>query len=414
MSSQYYFNTNDSRSYQSTAGFNRHQPYSPSPQVRASVRVIGSQDQYPLTNSPHLVQISPQQHHFQFDSRQQSGRPTGPAVVYQTPGAAQFTHRNVDLWTEGSSPNYQPPPPQDHFVHAQRVSVRSVATGSPQQSHSVSPQRSSYYNQLPPEQTFYEQRVTTQQGPTPSFNNGGGQPAPPPPPQFYPSQQQRVEEDYQPVGIRNLMNKFDGPTPRRQVQPRSRSTSTRQYSTSGQTTTTRSYQTHSMTYSALPKPHEPPVNSVEYYQMLQQDGIPFNNLQQAIAPAHIQHAPPTAFGNLRDRFKTGSLSDDFSRSVPVHHHHQQPPPTPTHVSGGTGHSLSSIRNQYMNQTKETSHNDLPSEPVQNVSRTIIGEDYPPKQPPPPQAAPQPEPEVPAENTEAPAEPEPVDEGVSSF
>lgn len=119
MSSQYYFNTNDSRSYQSTAGFNRHQPYSPSPQVRASVRVIGSQDQYPLTNSPHLVQISPQQHHFQFDSRQQSGRPTGPAVVYQTPGAAQFTHRNVDLWTEGSSPNYQPPPPQDHFVHVE-------------------------------------------------------------------------------------------------------------------------------------------------------------------------------------------------------------------------------------------------------------------------------------------------------
>jgi hypothetical protein len=31
-------------------------------------------------------------------------------VVYQTPGAAQFTHRNVDLWTEGPSQG------QDHYV----------------------------------------------------------------------------------------------------------------------------------------------------------------------------------------------------------------------------------------------------------------------------------------------------------
>ena len=67
MSSQYYFSPNDSaRSYQSTAGFNRAQQYSipsPKPQVRASVRVLGSQDQYQLSNSPRIVQISPQQHH---------------------------------------------------------------------------------------------------------------------------------------------------------------------------------------------------------------------------------------------------------------------------------------------------------------------------------------------------------------
>jgi hypothetical protein len=105
--------------FQSVAGFNRNttqQRYqtprspAPAPQVRATVRVVGSQDQYNLPSSSQPIQISPQQHHFQFDSRQQSGHPTGPAVVYQTPGAAQFTHRNVDLWTEGPSQG------QDHHV----------------------------------------------------------------------------------------------------------------------------------------------------------------------------------------------------------------------------------------------------------------------------------------------------------
>jgi hypothetical protein len=103
--------------YQSVAGFNRNTtqqryqtPQSPAPQVRATVRVVGSQDQYNLPSSSQPVQVSPQQHHFQFDSRQRPGLPTGPAVVYQTPGAAQFTHRNVDLWTEGPSQG------QDHYV----------------------------------------------------------------------------------------------------------------------------------------------------------------------------------------------------------------------------------------------------------------------------------------------------------
>lgn len=87
--------------HQSVAGFSKtttQQYYaspSPPPQVRARVRSVGQQEQY------HSMQASPQQHHFQFDPRQQPGHPSGAAVVYQTPGAAQFTHRNVDLWTEG-------------------------------------------------------------------------------------------------------------------------------------------------------------------------------------------------------------------------------------------------------------------------------------------------------------------------
>lgn len=107
--------------YQSVAGFNRNTtqqryqtPQSPAPQVRASVRIVGSQDQYSLPNNAQPVRISPQQHHFQFDSRQQPGRATGPAVVYQTPGAAQYTHHNVDLWTEGPSQG------QDHYAQVKR------------------------------------------------------------------------------------------------------------------------------------------------------------------------------------------------------------------------------------------------------------------------------------------------------
>ena len=106
--------------YQSVAGFNRNTtqqryqtPQSPAPQVRASVRIVGSQDQYSLPSNAQPVRVSPQQHHFQFDSQQQPGRPTGPAVVYQTPGAAQYTHHNVDLWTEGPSQG------QDHYAQVQ-------------------------------------------------------------------------------------------------------------------------------------------------------------------------------------------------------------------------------------------------------------------------------------------------------
>jgi len=148
-----------------------------------------------------------------------------------------------------------------------------------------------------------------------------------------------------------------------------------------------------MTYSSLPQNREPPVNSVEYYQMQQLSGNPFTNIQQAAAPAHIQHSP-TGFGAIRDRFKTGSLSDDFNRPQQVVN--RQPPPQQQQQQqqqqNPTGSSLSSIRNQYMNRAKQSSQDELPSPPIQNISRTIIGEDIPKQKPV--QQAPQQQPPAP--------------------
>ena len=98
--------------YHSVAGFNRGvtHPHYQTPQSlphgQTTVRAINNQDQNYLRRSPQPKQVSPQHHHFQFDTRQQPGHPTGPPVIYQTPGAAQFTHRNVDIWTENPSRNY--------------------------------------------------------------------------------------------------------------------------------------------------------------------------------------------------------------------------------------------------------------------------------------------------------------------
>jgi len=173
------------------------------------------------------------------------------------------------------------------------------------------------------------------------------------------------------------MSKFVGQTT---AQPRSRSTSSRHYSNSSysshpgpsQTTTSRTFTSHSMTYSALPKPHEPPVNSVEYYQMQQLYGNPFTNIQQAAAPPHIQHTP-TGFGGLRDRYKSGSLSEEFTRPQPIQRQQQQQP-RQRQASTDGGSTLSSLRNQYMNRTKETSQDELPTQQAYNISRTIVGED----------------------------------------
>lgn len=179
------------------------------------------------------------------------------------------------------------------------------------------------------------------------------------------------------------MNKFGAPTTPPAYQPRSRSSSSRNYSTSGysqqpgsrQTTTSRTFTSHTMTYSALPKPHEPPVNSVEYYQMQQIMGNPFTNIQQAAAPAHIQHTP-TGFGALRDRFKTGSLSDEFDRAQVILQQQRQQHQVQRQTSTEGGNTLSSIRNQYMNRTKETTQDELPTRQTFNISRTIVGEDIP--------------------------------------
>jgi hypothetical protein len=431
--------------YQSVAGFNKtvtqHQYQTPqpsTPQTRATVRAVTNQERYNVQQSPHATLVSPQHHNFQFDNRQQPGHPTGTPVVYQTPGAAQFTHHNVDLWTEGPSQG------QDQYAQAQRVSVRSVSTGSPQQSHSISPQRhqdhlQQYYSQLTPEQhqqllrqqqiqrqqeqkSHHEQqhRVTAQHiSPSTSHqqepyrstvNVDGGQHNQTRHIRSESERQNQDEQDYyaaqrqlaaqriqqlqpqpeqdqssHPVGIRNLMNKFAGPTPVQPSSPRSKPTSTRYYSSSShtstsgprQTTTTRSLTSHSMTYSALPKPAEPPVNSVEYYEMLMQNqgANAIANIQQAIAPAHIQHTP-TGFDALRGRFKTGSFSEDMNppqimqRQVQQKQQQQQPKNTPK------GTSLSSLRNQYMNQAKQSINDELHAQHLQHISRTIVGEDIP--------------------------------------
>ncbi|CAF4353640.1 unnamed protein product [Rotaria sp. Silwood2] len=426
--------------YQSVGGFNKnvtehHYQTSQSltPQVRATVRAVNNQDLYNLPRSPQPTSASPQHHHFQFDNRQQPGHPTGSPVVYQTPGAAQYTHHNVDLWTESPTQGH------DHHAQAQRVSVRSVSTGSPQQSHSISPQRhqdhlQQYYSQLTPEQhqqllrqqqiqrqqeqtSHHEQqhRVTAQQVSPSSTHHqeqhhhsasgfDGGQHYQQIHVRSESDRQRQDEQDYHathrqmaaprvqqeepsshPVGIRNLMSKFVGPAPVQRYHPRSTSTSTssRLYSSSTHTSNvgprqaaaTRTLTTHSMTYSALPKPHEPPVNSVEYYQMQmqQQGGNLFTNIQQAAAPAHIQHSP-TGFGALRDRFKIGPGSGDFNQTQVIHRQQQQQQQSTAMTN--SGNNLSSLRDHYMSQAKQSVYNGLPAQQVQHISRTIVGEDIP--------------------------------------
>ena len=186
------------------------------------------------------------------------------------------------------------------------------------------------------------------------------------------------------------MSKFAGPAPKTLLHHphRSQSNSSRHYSSSSYTSRTTTSSTTNparpvppmanlpmMTYSALPKPREPPVNSAEYYQMqLQQSGgYGLPNIQQAAAPAHIQHhSPQPQVG--QDRFQFGSLSN----YAPAAHHQPTPPQSPTKSSGNT---LSSLRNQYMHQTKETSQGDFSAQPMPPISRTIIGEDAPTQQAP---------------------------------
>lgn len=177
------------------------------------------------------------------------------------------------------------------------------------------------------------------------------------------------------------MNKFTGPSKIPSVEPKPRTTTTRQFSSSsyssttaaGQTTSTtsRSATTHTMTYSALPKPQEPPVNSAEYFRMLQAGNISSTpaNIQAAAAPPHIQ-GPAPGFGALRDRFKAGSFSE--SSNAPQDPRRQQLQSNPT------GSGLSSLRDQYMNRAKESlqSQEESLSQRIQHVSRSIVGGDLP--------------------------------------
>ena len=180
-----------------------------------------------------------------------------------------------------------------------------------------------------------------------------------------------------------------------------------------------------MTYSALPKPVEPPVNSLEYYQMqLQQGRDPFANIQQAAAPAHIQHSP-TGLGGIRDRFQLGSLSDDFNRPQVVNRQPPSPPQQQQQQGGAGGSNLSSLRNQFINRAKESLQDELPAQPVQNISRTIVGEDVPQAKPTTAVQPPAPVLQAPSKTQEAPPASAPetasssaqdanADEGVSSF
>jgi hypothetical protein len=192
------------------------------------------------------------------------------------------------------------------------------------------------------------------------------------------------------------MNKFTGPTKVPSYEPKHKSTTSRQYSSSshtsstgtGQSTTTRTSTNYSMTYSALPKSQEPPVNSAAYFEMLQQGSgsNTSSNIQQSIAPPHIQ-GPAPGFGALRDRFKTGSVSESTNTTQDTRRQQQQ---------SNTG--LSSLRDQYVNRAKEsTQHQEESfSQRIHSVSQTISGgSEYQPHQylqhqqtPPAPPSTPQ--------------------------
>jgi hypothetical protein len=171
------------------------------------------------------------------------------------------------------------------------------------------------------------------------------------------------------------MNKFTGPTKIPTYEPKPKTTTSQHYSSSshtshtgsGQTTTTRTSTAHSMTYSALPKPQEPPVNSAEYYQMVQQSSASntSSNSQHSVAPPHIQ-GPAPGFGALRDRFKAGSVSENTDQTQDTRRQQQS-------NTGNTG--LSSLRDQYINRAKEAiqTQEESFSQRIQNVSRSIAGE-----------------------------------------
>lgn len=172
------------------------------------------------------------------------------------------------------------------------------------------------------------------------------------------------------------MNKFTGPTKIQTYEPKSKVTHSQQkwtttYKTpsgSSETTTTtiQNSKFYSMTYSALPKSSEPPVNSAAYYEMLESGGLheDTSSSHQAGAPPHIQ-GPAPGFGALRDRFKAGLSLDSDQQE------HQQ---YDSRRSQGNGSGLSSLRDQYINRASETGQNQTESfsQRVQSVSRTIVG------------------------------------------
>ena len=206
------------------------------------------------------------------------------------------------------------------------------------------------------------------------------------------------------------MNKFTGPSKILTYEPKSQMSTSRHQSSSSYkstkesgsttTTTTQSSKSYAITYSALPKPNEPPVNSAEYFRLMQQgggDSAP-STASQPAAPPHMQ-GPAPGFGALRDRFKTGSFSEGTN----------SPQDTRSQAKGNpTNSSLSSLRDQYVNRAKEAVQvqEESFSQRVQNVSRSIVGEERSQAQP-----VSTPQPSRPQEESHAPAQP--VDEQPAS-
>ncbi|CAF5021060.1 unnamed protein product, partial [Rotaria sp. Silwood1] len=361
--------------------YNHDDPYQlPVNKIQATIRLVNSQDQYHSQRSTKPIQISPQHQHFQFDSRHQPDRSMNPVIVYQTPGATKYTHRNADTWTANPSQGH------DHRIKALRVSVRSVPTAAPQQSSSsahyhqgqhrsqasivgeqhcrqVSPTqrqrgRSEAERQRQDEEDYYAaQRIMAAQR----------------------MQQQQQEHFENPAGIRNLMSTFSGTAPVQIYEQRSKTILPKHHSSDASnsgscpTTITRIPPMLSITYSALPKHLEPPVNTIEFYQMQkqQQPKNQFINVQQVVAPSHIQHAP-ARFSTLNDRFQTGSYSENMYQTTNIHENHKQQQQQ-TRTAENT---MSSFRNQYTNKTQESEQYEISTQEVRNISRTILGEDLP--------------------------------------
>jgi hypothetical protein len=178
---------------------------------------------------------------------------------------------------------------------------------------------------------------------------------------------------------KGLMNKFTGPSKIQTYEPKPKTTHYHQQSSSsytstggqGQSSTTKSETSkfYSITYSALPKvTQEPPVNSAAYFEMLQKgnNDRASSNVQQPAAPPHMQ-GPAPGFGALRDRFKTGSFSENADASHDVRR---------TQPNNAGSSSLSSLRDQFVNRAKDTNQmqEESFSQRIQHVSRSIIGED----------------------------------------
>jgi hypothetical protein len=147
-------------------------------------------------------------------------------------------------------------------------------------------------------------------------------------------------------------------------------------------------------------------------QMQQHGGQGSANIQQAAAPAHIQSVG-SGSGALSDLYRGGSIFDappPQRQDVARQQQQQQQATT-------GGNTLSSLRHQYMNRTKDTIEDEPLSQPFQNSSRPILGEDIALQkapaskayQPPGTAAHPQPMQQAPQQEPLAAAQEQPIEQ-----